>query len=353
MPELDTITIEGFKSIASIEDLKLGAINVVVGPNGSGKSNFIGVFEFLHAIREKHLQDYVVKSGGAEKILHFGSKVTPKLRIRISFQDGGNQYEITLAPTDADELVPQSECVFYSYRSHYPGPSNGVIPRVGKEAGISAPTQSELANYVRARLDRWRVYHFHDTGTSSPMKKTGDVNDNRFLRPDASNLAAFLFFLRHRHEVSYSLLRRTVQRVAPFFDDFQLEPQRLNPDKIRLEWRHKGLGRLFRRRLAVRRDAAVHRPGHALPATGGVPPIGDPGGRAGTRLTSPGHHLARVAGETGCGKDTGHRVHPVAPPARPFSARRHLGSRPRERRDAIDPARIGTTIALAGGLQPR
>jgi predicted ATPase len=171
--------------------------------------------------------------------------VTPKLRIRISFQDGGNQYEITLAPTDADELVPQSECVFYSYRSHYPGPSNGVIHRVGKEAGISAPTQSELANYVRARLDRWRVYHFHDTGTSSPMKKTGDVNDNRFLRPDGSNLAAFLFFLRHRHEVSYSLLRRTVQRVAPFFDDFQLEPQRLNPDKIRLEWRHKGSDAYF------------------------------------------------------------------------------------------------------------
>ena len=44
MPELDTITVKGFKSIASIEKLKLGAINVLIGPNGSGKSNFIGVF---------------------------------------------------------------------------------------------------------------------------------------------------------------------------------------------------------------------------------------------------------------------------------------------------------------------
>ncbi len=35
MPELDTITVKGLKSIASIEKLKLGAINVVVGPNGS------------------------------------------------------------------------------------------------------------------------------------------------------------------------------------------------------------------------------------------------------------------------------------------------------------------------------
>jgi len=36
-----------------------------------------------------------------------------------------------------------------------------------------------------------------------------------------------------------------VQRVAPFFDDFVLEPQRLNPTKIRLEWRHKGSDQYF------------------------------------------------------------------------------------------------------------
>ncbi|HEX3526485.1 MAG TPA: AAA family ATPase [Thermoanaerobaculia bacterium] len=90
MPELDTITIRGFKSIASIEQLALGSINLVVGPNGSGKSNFIGVFSFLHAIREGHLRDYVIKAGGADKVLHFGSKATPLLKVHISFQGGVN-----------------------------------------------------------------------------------------------------------------------------------------------------------------------------------------------------------------------------------------------------------------------
>ena len=42
MPELEWISVKGFKSISSIEMLKLGAINVVIGANGSGKSNFIG-----------------------------------------------------------------------------------------------------------------------------------------------------------------------------------------------------------------------------------------------------------------------------------------------------------------------
>jgi predicted ATPase len=69
MPELDTITVRGFKSLANIENLRLGSINVVIGPNGSGKSNFIGVFSFLNAIRQGHLQDYVIRSGGADERL--------------------------------------------------------------------------------------------------------------------------------------------------------------------------------------------------------------------------------------------------------------------------------------------
>jgi len=240
MPELDTITVKGFKSIASIEKLKLGAINVVIGPNGSGKSNFIGVFAFLHAIREGHLQEYVIKAGGADKVLHFGSKVTKTLQIHISFQDGRNQYEINLEPTSTDELVPQKEWAYFWNKARFPGPLGEGLPRAGKEAGISAQQSTKIAHYVRDHLDRWRVYHFHDTSTTSPMKKTADVNDNRYLRPDGSNLAAFLYYLREKHATSYSLIRRTVQRVAPFFDDFQLAPQKLNPEKIRLEWRHKG-----------------------------------------------------------------------------------------------------------------
>ncbi len=98
----------------------------------------------------------------------------------------------------------------------------------------------QIAKYVRNHLDRWRLYHFHDTSADSPMKKTADVSDNRYLRPNGSNLAAFLFLLRNKHEASYSLIRRTVQRVAPFLDDFAIELLLLNEEKVRLEWRHKG-----------------------------------------------------------------------------------------------------------------
>lgn len=81
MVALDWITIKGFKSIGSIERLPLQSINVLIGPNGSGKSNFIGVFSFLNAIRTGNLRDYVTRAGGADRVLHFGSRMTPHLTI--------------------------------------------------------------------------------------------------------------------------------------------------------------------------------------------------------------------------------------------------------------------------------
>ena len=77
------------------------------------------------------------------------------------------------------------------------------------------------------------------------MKRTADLYDNRLLRHDGSNLAAFLYLLQRRHPGSFDQIRRTVQMVAPFFDDFELEPQALNPDTILLEWRHKGSDAYF------------------------------------------------------------------------------------------------------------
>ena len=251
MPTVEKITIEGFKSISSAE-VELRQVNVLIGANGSGKSNFIGAFGFLQAIRSGQLQNYVARAGGAERILHFGSGLTDPLTIHIYFQANEklqeqNQYEISLSPTETDRLFPSSEYVYFWDKSLYPRPYSNSISylRHNGEAGISSPVVGGIGVYVRNHLDRWRIYHFHDTSSSSPFKKTGDLHDNRFLRPDGSNLAPFLYYLHEKHPIEYDLIRRTIQLAAPFFDDFQLEPLALNPDKIRLEWRHKGSDAYF------------------------------------------------------------------------------------------------------------
>ena len=236
MAILDYINVYGFKSIAQIERLELRQINLVIGANGTGKSNFIGIFSFLYAIRSGHLQEYVTKSGGADKLLHFGSRTTEGIQLLISFNDERNQYLINLERTDFDRLVPSVERVYFWDKRH-PSPYSDRLVSPPDEAAISF-MQPGIASFVQGNIDSWRVYHFHDTSATSPMKKTADVNDNRYLRPEAANLAAFLYLLKVRYEAEYTLIKRSFQLVAPFFDDFILEPLALNPETIRLEWKH-------------------------------------------------------------------------------------------------------------------
>ena len=244
MTAVDSIRIRGFKSIRDLE-VDLRPINVLIGANGSGKSNFIGAFSFLQEIRSGRLQSYVIRAGGADRILHYGSAHSAEVNIHISFMNQVNQYEIKLIPTADDRLSPTSEFVYFWDKTRgFEKPFDQHLPARDGEAGISE-SRLGIAQFVHGHLDSWRLYHFHDTGFHSPMKKTGDVSDNRFLREDGSNLAAFLYLLSQKHESSYRLIRRTVQLAAPFFDDFIVLPQGLNPDKIRLEWKHTGSDAYF------------------------------------------------------------------------------------------------------------
>ena len=145
MPKLDYITIKGFKSIASVEKLEMRSINVVIGPNGSGKSNFIGVFAFLNAIRDGKLKDYVAKADHADKILHFGSKVTPKMSLYLSFEEEKNQYSLELEATPKGELYRSGESVYFWDKAAHPRPyeiavTGGTI--FGRQ-GLATPRQPE------------------------------------------------------------------------------------------------------------------------------------------------------------------------------------------------------------------
>ena len=251
MSKLDYITVRGFRSIARIDKLAIGPLTVLIGPNGSGKSNLLGVFSFLNAIRQGRLREYVAKAGGADKVLHFGSQVTEALHIHVGFRNEGyehqkNEYEITLQPSAADRLAPVSEFVRFRDQSHHPRPMEDEIHATSMwEAGISMPDLRKTALSVQRRLASWRLYHFHDTSAGSPLKKTAHVNDNRHLRHDGSNLAAFLHLLRGKHEDCYRAIVGTVRQVAPFFRDFALEPELDKPDTILLRWEHKGTDAYF------------------------------------------------------------------------------------------------------------
>ncbi len=98
---------------------------------------------------------------------------------------------------------------------------------------------------LEAKHPTFNRYRFQDTGEDSPLKKTNSLHNNRSLTRLGGNLAAFLYLLRERYRASYETIRRTIQQVAPFFDDFQLAPLALNPETIKLEWLHKNSDQYF------------------------------------------------------------------------------------------------------------
>ena len=80
------------------------------------------------------------------------------------------------------------------------------------------------------------VYHFHDTSETAAVRRQKSINDNQYLRPDAENLAAFLYRIQQTNPSNYERIRDVVRLAAPFFDDFKLRPVPTTPELIQLEW---------------------------------------------------------------------------------------------------------------------
>lgn len=245
MRTLQNLTIKNFKSIRD-QSLDLGQLNIFIGGNGAGKSNLVTVFKFLHEIVNQRLAEYTLRRGGADTILHFGRATSRRMEFSLKFGEGAkaNGYKIVLQGTDEDGLIVESEIASYHERHKYPSPYELPISVFINEAKIR--TQNDLcARQVVADLDSYRVYHFHDTSDTAPVKALCNVDDNRYLRPQAENLAAFLYWLQEKQPDHFSMITDTVQQIAPFFGGFRLAPLRLNETKIRLEWFERGSDAYF------------------------------------------------------------------------------------------------------------
>ncbi len=235
---LDSIEIEGYRSIASAR-VELKRLNVLIGANGSGKSNFVGVFKIVRQIVDQRLQESVLTAGGADRWLRHGQKHTTHLRFKIHFDR--NAYEVGLAPSDDGSLIIREENAHFDGMFYPPKPQRTTI--AARESSLkekAAENPRGYADFVYSGVQSWRVFHFHDTSRTAGVKQPCPVDDNVTLREDGSNLAAVLFRTRATHPTAYQRILKSIQQVAPFFEDFTLQPSRLNPNVIKLEWKERG-----------------------------------------------------------------------------------------------------------------
>lgn len=225
---LKRIKIDGFKSIQRL-NLALNPINILIGANGVGRSNFISFFRLVNNMYEQRLQQYSLKSG-VDNLLYYGRKNTSSIKGYLDFED--SVYSFTLEPTEKDTL-------FLSLESHVntvSTPRNLTVTKENHNESVIKDSDKEKDKVLQTNLQSYKIYHFHDTSVSSPMRSRVNINDNRVLREDGSNLPAYLYFLQEKYPKTFKRIEQTIQSISPFFERFNLTPFALDENAIFLEW---------------------------------------------------------------------------------------------------------------------
>ncbi len=236
---INRIKIKGYKSIQDL-DLELKPINVLIGGNGVGKSNFISFFKLVNNIYEQRLANYSFKRG-AENLLHFGRKYTNQINGYLEF-DSINGYEFLLESTDDNKLFIKEEITSFNKSKggmsdiYGKGWTANFINSNAKESTLKN-INTGIPFHVNGYLRNFKIYHFHDTSDSSALRTSAMLNDNIYLKEDAGNLAAFLYYLQEKQPKYFKRIEHTIKSITPYFERFELRPDRLNEDRINLEWR--------------------------------------------------------------------------------------------------------------------
>jgi predicted ATPase len=181
--------------------------------------------------------------GGAEVLLHFGVKRTQALEAKVEFTIDQEtiRYFQRLIPAAPNGLI-FSPVQFGKYRNGTEQPDGSTMLWGHRETMLTAERENRdaIAKIVRSLLARCRVFHFHDTSETAAVRRECYIEANRSLYPDAGNLPAMLYLYKKTRPTVYRRILGAVQLIAPLLDDFVLEPRRLNPREILLNWRMRG-----------------------------------------------------------------------------------------------------------------
>ena len=244
MGRIKSISIDGFKSIKELKYLELEKLNVIVGANGAGKSNFIQIFRMLDAMSHGRFQEFILKNGGADAFPFCGLKETPKITIGFQFTSDDSSsapspfYEFSMSSTDAEQMMLSEK-----YSGYQTGLLGDEFERVSLESAFFRQKKkiTGFASLIYNSISQWTVYHFHDTGSSAPMRRSEIVEDFEKLDGNARNIAPFLLHLRQEYPKNYEDIVKAVRLVIPFFEDFRLDVLKMGEaEKVKLTWKQKG-----------------------------------------------------------------------------------------------------------------
>jgi len=197
----------------------------------------------LNAIPNRELQKFVGIAGFADALLYYGVKETQTMTASLGFQGetGRGRYWFQLMRTATDALI------FLEEEVDCPIATGSDSKRYVLESGdretrldCGTPPLREICEV----LSGIHTLHMADTSETAKIRLHGYVEENRYLRSDGGNLAAFLYGLQRLKPAYYRRIVANIRQIAPFFDDFDFAPTR-DSHSILLNWRDRDSTHLF------------------------------------------------------------------------------------------------------------
>lgn len=279
MRTLTRVTAKNFLSLKHI-DVSLGDLNVLVGPNGSGKTNFLNIFRFIGDIARSDLVPAIEAFGGFDSVVFRGALGKYQRRIELHLEgvmtehahdNARDEYTLKFWPRAAsfdpkifalfrsEEVVLKRksgrgrritlsgrsvDVVDLNKTSNMPiGKSSqkievqetssglAILRRLGKT--YEAPQIEKIAQI----FETLRLFDVSVTAARRPASTGGAQK----LSADASNIAAFLIYLKENQPAVFELVKEDVAFVLPGFRDFEFHRIGGADEAVRLDIREAPL----------------------------------------------------------------------------------------------------------------
>jgi hypothetical protein len=188
------------------------------------------------------LQSHVLMLGGASKLLHDGPSVTNRIEAALTLATdvGVNKYGFQLSHAAGDTLLFTDEWYVFEPSGKRDLPARHI--GAGHRESLLIGREGRTPKAILGLLRRIIVHQFHNTSSTARIRNKFSVSDNRWLKEDGGNLAAFLLRLQSERPAHYKRIEDTLRLILPFFASFELYPEFGN---VLLRWREIGSDQVF------------------------------------------------------------------------------------------------------------
>ncbi len=268
MLNLNRISVRGFKCLASVEELELRPLTVVIGANGSGKTSFLDVFSLLAKSARRGLNDCISDLGGIKSILPRDGKTDtlmvtvempiPKgtpLHYALHLESDGMRYECVLeelwghlktdssfkvryiesvagTTTYCDDSRERQETVNWEHNPLETALSQ--VPKVYKELESLRKRLSSLTYYAALGFD---------TTQNSRVRSPQQMRPADLPGPKGEYLVSCLYYMRETDPDRYESIHDTLKAAFPNFERLTFPP--VAAGTLALAWHERGLDSPF------------------------------------------------------------------------------------------------------------